>query len=208
MSCIDFPQKENWTFTNNTTSCLSQDVPEGILWPPQALVLIMKERKKRKKISSVGFLCKGRLHSQSKSPWTGTRPPCPAEALGIHSFEKHLHEQLCACSSESRPQDCTRRPHLSPAFSQFSSQSHRNASTAARSTGPLHLGHLVDHCCSSGQNNSKSWAPGNICLLLPGLLSILDLLRKSHDMAEHMGLSSSFTPDYSGLASIGLVFTS
>lgn len=200
MSRIDFPQKENWTFTNNATSCLSQDVTEGILWPPQALVPIMKERKK----TSAGFLCKGGLHSQKQIyllvPWTIIRLPCPAEAIDIHSFEKHLHEQLCACSCESRPKNCIRKPHHSPVFS----QSLGNVPTAGWT---LHLGHLVVHCCSSGQNNSKGWAPGNICLLFPEPLCILDLPRKSHHMAEPTGLSSSFTPDYSGLASIGLVLT-
>lgn len=87
-----------------------------------------QEREKKK--SSAGFLWKGGLESQKQIslliPWTGIRLTCPAEAVDIHSFEKHLHAQLHACSCDSRPKACIRKPHLSP----VSSQSHRNAPIA------------------------------------------------------------------------------
>lgn len=143
MSCIDFPQKENWTFTNNTTSCLSQDVAAVILWPPQALVLIMKERERKKKKKSqwvysarAGYTNKKQISIQTH--WASTRLTRPAGTVDIHSFGKQLHEQpLCLFSCV----EASGVEQESPALPMWSlCRDRMNALTAGRT--PLQQGAL------------------------------------------------------------------
>lgn len=108
MSCIDSSQKENWTFRNNTTSCLS-------CWSDLVTTMGSCAWHKREEKKTAGFILWGQI-----SPIKNTSPfKFILQIWDQHALQRQLThleisctEKPSSCSCGWRSEVCSRSQHL------------------------------------------------------------------------------------------------
>lgn len=166
MSCIDFPQKENWTFTNNTTSCSS-------CWSDLVTTTgSCAWHEREEKVSEDRFIQqKTTLPSNTFSkygtnmPYRGNGPTwetaartTPVLVLVAGGLKSAAEAHISSLTVSLRGSYGCSRCHQMP------------VQQGALSCPLATQGHPVAHCCHPGQNNPRAVSM-KMTLLNPNLTS-------------------------------------